>query len=388
MEAEPPPSLLHLFAAFGRLGLTAFGGPSMVAYIRKLAVEKGRWLDAPTFAGGVALCQVIPGATAMQTAAYVGLTARGIPGAVVSFVGFGLPAFLLMLAFAVLYTYTSDLPIVISAFSGLQAIIVAIVANATIMFGRSTIRDWRALAIALGAALLFGLNIAPFAVVLAAALAGLLLVKPKQAPPSRLPVLAQTHTNVVVLLLTLAVVGAALVLLALVDKRLFELSTMLARIDLLAFGGGFASVPLMYHEVVDVRHWVDSQTFMNGMVLGQVTPGPVVITATFIGYLIGGLPGAVVGTVSVLLPSFLLVIAIAPYFERMRATPAFNKAIGGVLCSFVGLLLVVTVRFALNIQWDPAHIALAAAALAALLYKVDILWVVAAGTLVSIVLFS
>jgi chromate transporter len=388
MEDGPPPSLLELFAAFGRLGMTAFGGPSMVAYIRKLAVEKKRWLDASTFAGGVALCQMIPGATAMQTAAYVGLTARGIPGAAASFVGFGLPAFLLMLAFAVLYTYTSDLPIVISAFSGLQAIIVAIVANAMIMFGRSTIRDWRTLVIALGAAFLFGLNVAPIAVVLAAALAGLLIVKPKQAPPSRPPVSAPTHTNVVVLLLTLGVVGVALLLLALVDKTLFELSTLLARIDLLAFGGGFASVPLMFHEVVDVRHWVDSQTFMNGMVLGQVTPGPVVITATFIGYLLGGLPGAVVGTVSVLLPSFLLVIAIAPYFDRMRAAPAFNKAIGGVLCSFVGLLLVVTIRFALNIQWDPAHFVLAAAALAALLYKVDILWVVAAGTLVSIVIFK
>ena len=387
MEPEPPPSLFRLFTAFGRLGMTAFGGPSMVAYIRKLAVEKKRWLDAPTFAGGVALCQMIPGATAMQTAAYVGLTTRGIPGAVATFVGFGLPAFLLMLAFAVLYTYTSDLPIVIAAFSGLQAIIVAIVANATIMFGRSTIRDWRALAIALGAALLFGLNVAPIAVVLAAALGGLFLAKPKAVPPSRPPLSARTHTNVAVLLLTLGVIGSALLLLAFVDKTLFELSTLLARIDLLAFGGGFASVPLMYHEVVDVRHWMDSQTFMNGMVLGQVTPGPVVITATFIGYLLGGLPGAVVGTVSVLLPSFLLVIAIAPYFERMRVMPAFNKAIGGVLCSFVGLLLVVTVRFALNIQWDVTHMALAAAALAALLYKVDILWVVAAGTLVSIVVF-
>ncbi len=291
MEAEPPPSLLHLFAAFGRLGMTAFGGPSMVAYIRKLAVEKRRWLDASTFAGGVALCQVIPGATAMQTAAYVGLTTRGIPGAVVSFVGFGLPAFLLMLVFAVLYTYTSDLPIVISAFSGLQAIIVAIVANATIIFGKSTMSDWKALAIAVGAALFFGLNAAPIVVVLAAALAGLLLVEPKQAPPSRQPVLAQTRSNTVVLLLTIAVVGAALLLLASVDKRLFALATMLARIDLLAFGGGFASVPLMFHEVVEVRHWVDSQTFMNGMILGQVTPGPVVITATFIGYLIGWTSG-------------------------------------------------------------------------------------------------
>ena len=150
-------------------------------------------------------------------------------------------------------------------------------------------REGKALAIAGGAALLFGLNAAPIVVVLVAALAGLLLVEPKQAPPSRSTVSAQTRSHTVVLLVTIGIVGVALLLLAAVGRSLFALATLLARIDLLAFGGGFASVPLMFHEVVEVRHWVDSQTFMNGMILGQVTPGPVVITATFIGYLLGGL---------------------------------------------------------------------------------------------------
>jgi chromate transporter len=116
MSPSPQPSITQLFTSFLRLGITAFGGPSMVAYIRKMAVEEKRWLDAETFSDGVALCQIIPGATAMQMSAYVGLKTRGVIGAGASFIGFGLPAFLLMMAFATLYTYAHTLPIVVSAF--------------------------------------------------------------------------------------------------------------------------------------------------------------------------------------------------------------------------------------------------------------------------------
>jgi chromate transporter len=159
------------------------------------------------------------------------------------------------------------------------------------------------------------------------------------------------------------------------------------RIDLFAFGGGFASVPLMFHEIVEVRHWIDGQTFMNGIVLGQVTPGPIVITATFVGFLLGGPIGGVIATVGIFLPSFILVVGISPYFDQLRTSPSFNKAIGGVLCSFVGLLLTVTIRFALNVHWDISHILLASAALIALLRKIDILWVVVVGTIISVIWF-
>ena len=109
----------------------------MIAYIRKMAVEKKHWLDGETFSEGVVLCRMIPGATAMQTAAYVGLKTQGVVGAGASFIGFGLPAFLLMLTFAALYTNNHNLPIVISAFSGLQAII----ANAALSFGKNTLKE-------------------------------------------------------------------------------------------------------------------------------------------------------------------------------------------------------------------------------------------------------
>jgi len=379
---------MQLFTFFLRLGITAFGGPAMVAYIRKMAVEKKHWLDAEAFSDGVALCQMIPGATAMQTAAYVGLKTRGLLGASASFMGFGLPAFLLMMTFGVLYAHTYNLPMVLSAFSGLQAIIIAIIANAALSFGKTYLNDWKALAIAGIAAALFGLHVNPILVIALAGVGGLALTESRQPKPHH-PVSfpkTPTYTKPLTLILSLCAIG--FLLLFLFNRPLFRLAVLMLRIDLVAFGGGFASVPLMLHEIVEVRHWIDSDTFMNGIILGQVTPGPIVITATFIGCLLGGPLGGVIATISIFLPSFMVVVGVSPYFDRLRTSPSFNRVIGGVLCSFVGLLLIVTVRFSLNVHWDLSHILLASVAFIALLLKVDILWVVAVGTGISVALLT
>lgn len=387
MLSVPKPSITQLFASFLRLGITAFGGPSMIAYIRTLAVEKKRWLDPGTFSNGVALCQMIPGATAMQTAAYVGLKAHGVIGASASFVGFGLPAFLLMITFAALYTNSQNIPVVISTFNGLQAIIVAIIANATLSFGKSTLKDWKAIVIAGTAAGLYSLDVNPIFVIILAAAIGLILIKPKQTNDDHPTSHAQYPAYTKSLLIILSAATVAFFLLFIFNRTLFDLAILMFRIDLFAFGGGFASVPLMFHEIVEVRNWMDSQTFMNGIVLGQITPGPIVITATYVGYLLSGLFGGVVATFSVFFPSFMLVVALSPYFDRLRTSQQFKKIISGVLCSFVGLLLTVTIRFGLNVHWDLSHSLLASGALIALLLKVDVLWVVIAGTIISVILF-
>ena len=189
------------------------------------------------------------------------------------------------------------------------------------------------------------------------------------------------------LLVFLVISAACYALLFFFRKDLFHLAVLMSKIDLIAFGGGFASVPLMFHEIVEVRSWMDGPTFLNGIILGQFTPGPIVITATFVGYLVHGLAGAIVATVAIFLPSFLILVGVAPYFDRLRASPWFARAIGGILCSFVGLLFTVTIRFALNVHWDFPHMALAGAAFAALIFKLDILWVVLAGTAVSVLVF-
>ena len=380
------PSLVHLFANFLRLGTTAFGGPSMVAYIRKLAVERKGWLAAGEFSEGVAFCQMIPGATAMQTAAYVGLRLRGVAGAAVCFIGFALPAFCLMLVFAAVYAQTGSLPLVAAAFSGLQAVIVAVVANAAWSFGKTTLKIWQHVLIAGAAAALFWWNINPLVVIVMASAAGWLLLPPPDAAELRAARSSPTPFYKNTLIAILAVAGVVLVGLYFLSGDLFRLGLLMIRVDLMAFGGGFASLPLLYHEVVQANGWMTGPTFMNGIVFGQVTPGPIVITATFIGYLLHGVLGALIATVCIFLPSFLLVVGLAPSFSRLAASPSFQKIIRGVLCSFVGLLISVTLRFAFQVQWDVIHVLLAVGALVALLRKVDILWVVLAGAALSIAL--
>ena len=381
----PNPELAQLFGSFLRMGITAFGGPAMIPYVRKMAVEKQRWMDGESFQAGVALCQTIPGATVMQMAAYIGLKARGVRGAMVSYIGFILPAFLLMLALSFAYSRAHGLPAVLSVFSGLQAVIVAVVANATLSFGRTSLKNRQSALIALTAAGLFGLMANPVLIIVLAALLGMILNGGQ--PVVRNAPLAQMRHTTLPLLVFLVFSAACYALLFFFQKDLFHLAMLMSKVDLIAFGGGFASVPLMFHEIVEVRSWMDGPTFLNGIILGQFTPGPIVITATFVGYLVHSLAGAIVATVAVFLPSFLILVGVAPYFDRLRASPWFARAISGILCSFVGLLFTVTIRFAWNVHWDFPHMALAGAAFAALIFKLDILWVVLAGTAVSVLVF-
>jgi len=377
------PTIQQLFFSFLRMGATAFGGPSIVAYIRKMAVEQKGWMEPGEFNAGVAFCQLIPGATAMQMAAYVGLSMRGMAGAAVSFVGFGLPAFFLMLSFAILYTRTGDVPVVASVFSGLQAVVVAIMANAVWSFGKVTIKKWQHAGIALAAAVLFWWNVSPLLVIGLAALAGWLLL----AAPLETELTGRVNPSPISpkpILILLSLTAISLAVMYFLNPDLFQLSLLMMKVDLTAFGGGFASVPVMYHQVVEVNQWLDGQTFMNGIILGQATPGPIVITATFIGYILLGGIGALAATLSIFLPSFLLVVGLAPFFNKASSAPIFHKVIRGVMCSFVGLLISVTIRFAFEIEFDVLHVIMVVSALFALLRKVDILWVVIVEAVISI----
>jgi len=388
MQLQQPvnqkPSLVYLALSFIKLGATAFGGPAMVAYIRKMAVERNKWLDEDCFRNGVALCQTIPGATAMQVSAYVGLRTRGIPGAIVSFVSFGVPAFVLMMVLSALYVQTHNLPMVVSAFTGLKAIIVAIIANATISFARTSLKSWKDIIVVIIIAGLFWFRIHPFIVILLSALLGIALHRKRPFNITKIHTTDKIY-SARFFAIVLPVIAVGFFVLFFIQHRLFELAALMFRIDLFAFGGGFSSLPLMFHEIVNARSWMDSSTFLNGIALGQITPGPIVITATFIGYLMYGPLGGLVATLSIFSPSFIMLVGMAPYFDRLRNSAWFNKVITGILISFVGLLLTMTVRFAIDVHWDIPRILLTAAAFAALLSKkVDILWVVLAGTIISI----
>jgi len=135
-----------------------------------------------------------------------------------------------------------------------------------------------------------------------------------------------------------AFIGALLVL----DRPLAALGLAMMKVDLFAFGGGFSSVPLMFREMVDARAWLPAAVFMDGIALGQVTPGPIVITATFVGHQVAGIAGAVVGTACIFWPSFFAVVLVEPWFRWLHASVLFQGASRGIVLSFVGLLASVT----------------------------------------------
>jgi len=357
----------------------------MVAYIGELSVKKKKWLDPDTFKNGVALCQSIPGATAIQVAAYVGLKVRVVLGAAATYIGFGLPAFLFMLVLSWAYMRLGNLPWVIALFGGLQVIVVAMVANAAYTFGRGAVKHCLDAVIALLSAAAFWYGISPFIVILCAALFGMIAFR--TTPADRSLTTEKTHVAFArQILATVLIIAVFMFLLFVSNRGWLALALLMMKVDLFAFGGGFASIPLMLQEVVNVRGWMDSKTFMDGIALGQVTPGPIVITATFVGFLTYGLAGAIVATIAMFSPSFVLLILGEHISSRLRRSTLFNRATKGILASFVGLLLFVTVKFALAVPWDILRLVIVTAAIAALLKKIDILYIVLAGALFSILL--
>jgi chromate transporter len=379
------PSKSALFFSFLRLGLTAFGGPAMVAYVRDLSVKRNQWLDEKAFKDGVALAQSIPGATVMQLAAYVGLRSRGIGGALLSYVGFGLPAFVLMLILAAFYERSRNISQIISLFNGLQVIVVAIVANALYTFGKGTVKSYREFVLSALSAALFWSGISPFLVIIGSALTGVVLFRDAESASPSTSHHASYGSMAKQIAMLVLILLAGLSTLYFVNSKLFKLALMMLKIDLFAFGGGFGSLPLMLHEIVNVRGWMDHRTFMDGIALGQVTPGPIIITATFVGYLAYGFAGAIVATTAIFTPSFLILITITPLFDRLKTSAHFLKATKGVLASFVGLLFFVTVKFFLNVPWDLTRVLLGLAAMLALLKKTDVLYVVLIGAVISII---
>jgi chromate transporter len=169
--------------------------------------------------------------------------------------------------------------------------------------------------------------------------------------------------------------------------RLAHLSLTFIKVDLMAFGGGYTTIPLIQREVVDRLRWVSTREFIDGIALGQVTPGPIVITATFVGYKVGGLLGALLGTIAVFLPSFLIVTTLAPHYEGIKRSRPIQLMVRGILAAFIGMLLFVGYRFGEVALVDWKTWGLMVAAWLALWRKVDLLLVVGGGAILSVLLF-
>jgi chromate transporter len=379
------PSLAALFFSFLALGATAFGGLVMMVYVKELAVRK-RWLDSETFNDGAVMCQALPGATVMMAVAYVGLKARGILGALLSYFAFVFPCSCGMLFLSILYARSHTLPQIVSVLSGLQVIVVAIMGTAAFKWGKDVVRSYKGAIISIAAALLLIYGFSPMTVIVIAASAGVVLFGQIPAENSSSALANGKHGMLMQAFLLSALAISAVVALYFIDRTLFLLALTMMKVNLFAFGGAAGSIPMMLHEVVTVRHWVDQKTMMDAIALSQVTPGPISTSTAFLGYLISGLAGAVVAITAFYTPSFILLIVMTPYFSRLKSSNAFRKASRGVISSFAGLLFFVTFTFFHEVHWDVKRSLLAIAAVIALHKGVHVAWVVLVGAALSIAL--
>lgn len=377
---EKEVSLADIFLAFLKLGLTAFG-PAMMAEAKKNIVKRKGWITEQEFLNGLALAQFLPGATFVTLTVFMGYRIRRLAGALASFIAFLLPPFGLMVILSYLYFRYSGVPLVDSAFTGLEAIVVALVANAVLDIGKSVIKDWKTIAVAiisLGVASIYS-NI--FLILLLASILGIFFYRPWILAHTESPQnVHKTHYNLREIVITFAV-SAVTALLFAFNPLLLQLESVFFRIGLLVFGNGFTMIPLIQQEVVNSYHWLDLNQFTVGIALGQVTPGPVVITATFAGYKVAGLLGATAATIGVFAPCFILVLLVMPEYTKIKENPWVKVIFKGILASFVGLMVVVLWGMARHSLTDVVTIGLAFAVLAVLRFtKLDVLWVVLGGT--------
>jgi chromate transporter len=427
------------FLKIGTVGFG--GGLAVIAQIRTLTVQKRGWLTDREFVEGFALAQSLPGTSAGNTTTYIGLKLRGWRGACVSLAGFILPSMLMMITLAILYRHLRALPNTDRLFHGLNAAVVALVVVTAWRVGRNTLnKQWQWVAAVASCLAVALLGATVIEVVLAAGVVGIFIdsfaEKQIQKWRAARSVSSRRRGRIVARIISQrrerrarhreAFVGGYLTR-ALADERvrlasktveeeghaegdgggdgggkssshgklysvgalgvampvlaklglLFAISVIFLRMGAITFGGGFVMIPLIESEVVNNHHWLDHQEFADATALGQITPGPVLITATFIGYKVAGTLGALVATLSIFLPSFLMTVAAGSSLRRFRSNELVQSFLRGVTPAVVGLL----VAAALSIGRAGIHswigLSIAVAAIAVLIrFRPNAFWII------------
>ena len=328
------PSLLDLVRYFLILGATGFGGPVALANaMRQDLVERRGWLDATAYDRGLAIATACPGPMAYQLGVYCGYITHGIPGALAVAVAFALPPFTIVVVIAALYERFAGAGITRGLFYGIGPVVVALILRASWNLGRKTLRrDFGAWAVALAAcAVTIALQQELTLLFLAAGVLGIAVFAPRAQPPQPAAASAELPT----------LRGLALpALLGLVTPSGLApaLFWFFLKTGFLVFGSGLVVVSFVKTYLVDQYHWIDNPTFVDAVAIGLISPGPVVITATFVGYAVDGFAGAVAATAGIFLPSIVLTVVATPLLLRYGSHPRVAGFVRGVTVAVVGVL--------------------------------------------------
>jgi chromate transporter len=330
--SPPTLSLFRLFLRFLRFGFLAFGGPvAQIAMVKQALVEEERWISPVRFNRLLAVMQILPGPEAHELCVHLGMVARGRIGGLLAGLGFMLPGFALMLGAAWLYTgWIVDNPAMTPIFLGVQVVVLAIILRAVQRIGAHILED-RLLWLLAGAALAATLAGVPFWIPLIAA--GLIYTYAKR------PAVAAA-IFVAAVVLAVVVTGAApsaKTSIAASEAGIVALFIAGLKGGLLTFGGAYTAIPYVRTDTVG-RGWISDASFLDGVAFAGMLPAPLVIFATFAGYVAAGLPGAVAITAGMFLPAFAFSMI---FFERLEAVvdnPALHRVLGGVAAAVVGVI--------------------------------------------------
>jgi len=352
-----PPSLPRLALYFLNLGATGFGGPiALAARMQKTLVDEREWFSRQDFLDGLALAQLSPGPLAAQLAMYLGAINRGVFGATVIGAAFILPSLLMVWAAAFAYVRVGGLPWIGAAFYGVGAAVIAIIVRSA----------WKLAKITLSTDLLLWSIAGAMAVV--TVITGREIVWVFFAA-GLLP-LARRH-----------------VAQTLLSVPLFEILWFFTKAGAFVFGSGLAIVPFLYGEVVQGRHWLTDRQFLDAVAVAMITPGPVVISVAFIGYLVAREPGMTAAAIGVFVPAYLVVISTAHRFRAIARRDGVRAFVGGVTAAAIGAMTGAAIVLGRRAIIDVPTILIALTTFVILLRtKISDLWLIAASAIVGVLL--
>src|SRR5512134_3762684 len=374
VAARPTPSFREALRIWGKIGLLSFGGPAgQIALMHRMLVDELQWIDERRYLSALNFCMLLPGPEAMQLATYVGWRMHGVRGGLAAGLLFVLPGAFVILALALLYASFGNVPLVEAVFVGIKAAVLAIVVEALLRVARRALKgafDWLIGAAAFVAIFFFAV---PFpAIVLAAALLGFSrAARPaEEVPAGSEPVPVRHAETLRTTLIWLAIWIIPLLAMTLVlgrDHVLAQLGWFFSKLAVVTFGGAYAVLAYMAQQVVESHGWLTAGEMLDALGLAETTPGPLILVTEFVGTLAAyragqgppvalAVAGAVVTLWATFAPCFLWIFAGAPYVERLNAEPRLKAALAGVTAAVVGVILNLTLWFALHVLFTQVDV--------------------------------
>ena len=359
----------EIAAAFLKLGLTAYGGPAIMGIMQAELQERRGWVSKERFVEGLSLVNFLPGAGATQLGIFLGHARGGWWGGLVAGLCFVLPAFGIMLALTLAYAGLEATALMRGGLYGLGPVVLGIFVVAVYCLGRSALKGVPHVLI--GASAAAAATFSPLGVAAILALAGGLGVLRFHSAKVGAVVLGLLGASIAVVQLSgwspLSLAGARSG--ATGPAGLAELGLFFVGVGALTFGGGLTMIAFIQEQVVHQHGWITAEEFLGGLALGQLTPGPILMVAAYVGYKVAGIPGAAVAAAAIFLPSFALMLSILPAFERVRGLAWARAAMQGVGPAVIGVLAVSLARLAPHAVPDPFAAAILLGTLGALLSR-------------------